>query len=235
MSKFYKIILFLISIILLELIFFGNRPIIRKSSGVYEVSNYSPKKSIVIMVDLTASRMEIFQNGNVIKTYPISGGKGSTPSPIGTFIITSKDTWGDGFGGKWMRLNVPWGIYGIHGTIYPSLIGSNVSKGCIRMKSSDAAELYKMVSYGTKVIIYGGPYGRFGDYLRTIKPGFRGSDVYEVQRLLKEKGYFKGYVDGIYGESLRYAVYKFQKDNKIQISDNISYSFYKKLGVELTD
>lgn len=235
MSKFYKIILFLISIILLELIFFGNKPIIRKSSGLYEVSNYSSKKSVVIMIDLTASRMEVFQDGNVIKTYPISGGKGSTPSPIGTFMITNKDTWGEGFGGRWMGLNVPWGKYGIHGTVYPNLIGSNVSKGCIRMRSSDAAELYRMVSYGTKVIISGGPYGRFGDYLRVIKPGFRGADVYEVQRLLKEKGYFNGYVDGIYGESLRSAVHKFQKDNKIQVSDNINYTFYTKLGVELSD
>ena len=235
MSKFYKILLFLISIILLELIFFGNRPIIKKSKGLYEVSNYSPKKSIVILIDLTASKMEVFQDGNVIKIYPVSGGKASTPSPIGTFSIISKDTWGEGFGGRWMGLNVPWGKYGIHGTIYPGLIGSNCSKGCIRMKNSDIAELYKMASYGTKVIIYGGPYGRFGEYLRTIKPGFRGSDVYEVQRLLKEKGYFKGYTDGIYGEGLKYSIHKFQKDYKLPISDNIGYSFYKKLGVVLIE
>jgi len=235
LSKFYKIILFLILVLLLELIFIGNRPNIKKKSGLYEVSNYSSKKSILILIDLTVSRMEVFQDGNVIKVYPISGGRESSPSPIGTFYITSKDTWGEGFGGKWMGLSVPWGKYGIHGTMYPSLIGSNCSKGCIRMKSSDAAQLYKMVSYGTKVIIYGGPYGNFGEYLRTIKPGFRGSDVYEVQRLLKEKGYLKGYVDGIYGESMKYSIHKFQKDNKLPISDNISYAFYKKLGVELID
>lgn len=235
MSKFYKIVLFLILVLLLELIFIGNRPNIKKKSGLYQVSNYSSKKSILILIDLTSCRMEVFQDGNVIKVYPISGGKDSSPSPIGTFYITSKDTWGEGFGGKWMGLNVPWGRYGIHGTKYPDLIGSNCSKGCIRMKNKDVSELYRMVSYGTKVIIYGGPYGSFGEYFRTIKPGFRGSDVYEVQRLLKEKGYFKGYVDGIYGESMKYSIHEFEKDNRLSISDNISYSFYKKLGIELTE
>ena len=39
----------------------------------------------------------------LIKTYSCSGGKWSTPSPIGTWIIVSKHLWGEGFGGSWMR------------------------------------------------------------------------------------------------------------------------------------
>lgn len=134
-----------------------------------------------------------------------------------------------------MGFNVPWGKYGIHGTIYPSLIGSNCSQGCIRMKNSDVFELYKITNIGTKVIIYGGPYGNFGDYLRVLKPGNRGSDVYQIQKILKEKGYFKGYINGIYGEDLKLSVHRFQKDNRLPISDYINYSFYKKLGVELIE
>lgn len=93
MSKFVKIILFLILVLFLEvLLIFKNEPI-HKDSGLTLVS-YNPKKSIVILIDLTSSSMEVFQEGNIIKTYPISGGAIKTPSPIGVFTIVSKDTWG---------------------------------------------------------------------------------------------------------------------------------------------
>lgn len=55
------------------------------------------------------------------------------------------------------------------------------------MKNKNVAELYKITSLGTPVIIWGGPFGNFGQGLRPIEPGMRGSDVYEVQKLLKEK------------------------------------------------
>ena len=41
--------------------------------------------------------------------------------------------WGGGFGTRWLGLNVPWGIYGIHGTNQPWSIGTQASAGCIRM------------------------------------------------------------------------------------------------------
>lgn len=128
-----------------------------------------------------------------------------------------------------------WGKYGIHGTIYPESIGWNSSHGCIRMRNSDVFELYKKIPYGTTVIIKSSCSGNFGSYLRTLKPGMRSSDVYEVQRLLKQKGYYKGTLNGIYGEYMKSAVHKFQKDNKIAVSDNIYTSFYKKLGMLLMD
>jgi len=58
------------------------------------------------------------------------------------------------FGGYFMQLNVPWGIYGIHGTDIPSSISHSVSHGCIRMYSSDAKELYNIILLGTNVNIY---------------------------------------------------------------------------------
>jgi len=77
-----------------------------------------------IFVDVEESRLYLFQDGEVIKTYRCSGGKWSTPSPIGTWTIISKAKWGEGFGGSWMGLNVPWGQFGIHGTL---------EKGSLRM------------------------------------------------------------------------------------------------------
>jgi len=56
---------------------------------------------------------------NLIKSFPVAVGTFDTPTPIGLFTITEKSSWGEGFGARWMRLSVPWGIYGIHGTNKP--------------------------------------------------------------------------------------------------------------------
>lgn len=53
-----------------------------------------------------------------------------------------------------MQLNVPFGIYGIHGTDMPSSIEHSVSHGCVRMYSNDAKELYSFITVGTAVNIY---------------------------------------------------------------------------------
>ncbi|KHD38544.1 ErfK/YbiS/YcfS/YnhG family protein [Clostridium acetobutylicum] len=232
-SKFQKIIFALILILIIEIIlviqFYKMSPTNSKLSG------YNSKEKILIVIDVVSNKLCVFQNDKLLKTYTIAGGKPSTPSPIGTWTIVGKDTWGEGFGGRWMGFNVPWGKYGIHGTIFPDSIGGNTSHGCIRMRNDDVRELYKITPVGTKVIVQGGPYGNFGSYLRNIKPGDRGSDVYEVQKILREKGYYNGTPDGIYGEGMKYCIHKFQKDNNLYISDIITRKFYEKLGVDLTE
>lgn len=70
-----------------------------------------------ILVDVEESKLYLFQDEELVETYKCSGGKWSTPSPIGTWTIVSKAKWGEGFGGSWMGLNVPWGQFGIHGTL----------------------------------------------------------------------------------------------------------------------
>jgi hypothetical protein len=188
-----------------------------------------------IYVDLDDCKLYLYKKGKLVCDYGCSGGKPTTPSPIGTWTIVSKDTWGEGFGGRWMGINVPWGKYGIHGTIYPGSIGWNSSHGCIRMNNKDVAKLYKIVPHGTKVKIVKGPYGNFGSGFRTLKSGDRGSDVYEVQRILKDKGYFQGYIGGIFGSDLKDAVHRFKKDHKLYGSDIIDTEMYKAMGIELMD
>jgi len=51
-----------------------------------------------ILVDVEDSKLFLFENDELIKTYKCSGGKWSTPSPIGTWTIISKAKWGEGFG-----------------------------------------------------------------------------------------------------------------------------------------
>ena len=46
------------------------------------------------------SKLYLFENDELKKEYKCSGGKASTPSPIGTWTITSKAKWGEGFGRK---------------------------------------------------------------------------------------------------------------------------------------
>jgi hypothetical protein len=60
-----------------------------------------------IHIDLDTYEMYVFKDSEIYKTYPVSGGKPSTPSPLGTWNIISKANWGEGFGGTWMGFNVP--------------------------------------------------------------------------------------------------------------------------------
>lgn len=235
MSKFMKLFLALITILVIEFILIASIYMkrINSVSKVYGIAGYNPKVPVVIVVDVPSSTMALFQNDVLLKTYMVAGGKATTPSPYGTWTVIDKGEWGDGFGGKWMGFNVPWGRYGIHGTIYPDSIGWNSSHGCVRMKNSDVEELYKIVRIGTKVIIYGGPFGNFGDSIRYITTGNIGSDVYEIQKLLKEKGYYNANPDGVYGQYMQNCIHKFQKDNKLPISNTIGRQFYIKLGVQL--
>lgn len=233
MSKFKKLLIILISILIIEaiIIYLGYRSSQHKNT--FNISNQ--KSNYTIVADVSLNKLTVFKEGKLFKVYNIAAGKPSTPSPLGTWKIVNKDTWGEGFGGHWMGFNVPWGKYGIHGTIFPGSIGWNSSHGCLRMKNSDIAELYKFIPYGTPVIIWGGPYGNFGESLRTLKPGMRGSDIYQIQVMLKSKGYYKSNPDGIYGDYFKSVIHKFQKDNHIPISDTINYSFYSKLEVHLID
>ena len=52
---------------------------------------------------------------------------------------------------------------------------------------------------------------------------------------MKEKGYYPGDLDGIYGDGMKQYVIKFRKDNNLTISHNIDYEFYEKLEIRLVD
>lgn len=80
--------------------------------------------------------------------------------------------------------------FGIHGTLNIYSVGWPSSHGCIRMNNDEVAELYKIVPIGTKVTIIDGVYGKFGKGLRNLKSGMYGSDVLEIQKRLKELGFF---------------------------------------------
>lgn len=187
-----------------------------------EIRNINPT-GYHIYVDLDLTQMYVYKDGELIKAYEVSGGKASSPSPTGTWRIINKDTWGEGFGGAWLGFNVPWGMYGIHGTVEPWFVGkTNTSKGCIRMKNADVRELYNLVPYNTAVtIVY------VNKPFYPMKDGDIGSDVLTVERALKKLGYYNGSEDGIFGDVLRTAVKEFQKDSKLYRTGVVNISTYE--------
>lgn len=191
------------------------------------------QNNVSLVIDTDEKKLYVVSDGRIIKKYTVATGKKETPSPLGDFQVIQKDKWGKGFGTSWMGLNVPWGKYGIHGTNRPESIGRSASGGCIRMRNRDVDELFKIVNIGTPVKIIGGPYDLLGYGFRIINLGDRGSDVQIVQKKLKEKGYYNGNLDGIYGRNLERAVIEFEKDNGLPLDYNINPEFFAALGVVL--
>lgn len=203
----------------------------------YTVQNSRAKDRYTIYIDINEKTLYLLDGPTkeVVKRYPIATGKRETPSPIGTWKIINKGRGEEIYGGYWMGLNVPWGSFGIHGTKMPYSIGKSASNGCFRMYNRDAEELFQKVGHETTVVVYGGPYGRFGNGLRTMKLGDAGSDVFEVQRLMKQQGYYPYDESGIFGEGMKAYVIKFRKDKNLIPADFIDGEFYKALGVRLAD
>ncbi len=44
--------------------------------------------------------------------------------------------------------------YFIHGTLYPRLLGQNVTHGCIRLNDEDLRAVFKLTDIGTPVLIF---------------------------------------------------------------------------------
>ena len=229
--KKIKLLIIIFAVLLIILIlhnkFFRNRYI--------NVFSQTENVEYKVFVDVEESKMYLLENGICNKTYTISGGKSSTPSPIGTWKIISKGKWGEGFGGSWMGLNVPWGNFGIHGTLESASIGWASSHGCIRMENSEVAELYKILPYGTEVTIVDGVYGAFGKGFRFLKSGMYGSDVYEIQKKLKKLGFFAANPNGKFGSETENAIKKHCSANNLYVRKTIDIDLQKHMGFELID
>ena len=70
-------------------------------------------------------------------------------------------------------------------------------------------------------------------YVQTavLKQGSNGGEVKELQRRLKDWGYYNGAVDGIYGKGTVEAVKKFQKKNGLVADGIAGIETYKALGM----
>lgn len=236
----YRSLSNLIFIVVIIMLLLGSYLYIRNINSTLDYLNTSSKRTkpkFAILIEVDKKRLSLIdrENEEILDTYTIASGKPSSPTPLGSFVIVEKAHWGEGFGSRWIGLDVPWGIYGIHGTNQPGSIGGNVSAGCVRMRNSDVEDLYDKISLNTPVVIMNGEFGPFGQGFRTLKPGDRGSDVLEVQKRLSRLGYYNSTLDGIYGEGMKTALIDFLTSRDIPLTDKISHDIYKELGIVLMD
>ncbi|WP_246070482.1 L,D-transpeptidase family protein [Paenibacillus kobensis] len=115
------------------------------------------------------NKLAFYDNGELIKTFPVATGRTSKLTPEGSFKIVNKIkdrpyykekiAGGDPrnpLGDRWMGLEVN-GTYGttyaIHGNNNSKSIGKYVSSGCIRMYNDDIHWLFPQIEIGTKAIL----------------------------------------------------------------------------------
>lgn len=187
-----------------------------------------PDGKVNIVIKVKERTLEVHNNDELHKTYRIAVGKQKTPTPIGEWQVVWKDyNWGTGFGSRWMGLNVPWGIYGIHGTNKPWSIGQFASHGCIRMRNKDVEELFEWVPIGTPVRIE----GQRMKVQRTLKYQIVGSDVAILQYKLKEMGYLNSRADGIFGKVTEEAVKALQQQKGLTVTGVVDKQMLQLLGI----
>ncbi len=145
--------------------------LLRKSNGIKGDTIFAGKKLKIskakfsVVVQKRRNRLTLLADGSLLKRYKVATGTdGSTPA--GTFKIVNKlenPTWYRAgavvppdspeniLGTRWLGFDTPG--YGIHGTTLPETIGTQSSKGCVRMLNEDVEELYDVVPMGTEVVV----------------------------------------------------------------------------------
>jgi hypothetical protein len=123
------------------------------------------RTSYHLAVSRAALRLTLYQGCSVARTFPVGIGKGSTPTPVGTFYLASLmqpptpntiyGAFAYGLSGYSNVIrNWRWGgVVGLHGTNDPSSVGQRVSHGCIRMLNRDIESLVRILPLGTPIVI----------------------------------------------------------------------------------
>jgi peptidoglycan hydrolase-like protein with peptidoglycan-binding domain len=197
------------------------------------MTSSSPAGSVWIEIDIAKHTLTLFEDGELVKQYPVGVGKSSTPSPLGEWKVVQKSMgWGNGFGTRWMGLNVPWGIYGIHGTDKPYSVGASMSHGCIRMLNRHVEDLYPRVPPGTRVrIVENGKLFPGNLRARKLKLKSYGQDVVYVQSQLKELGVVFDNADGRFGAMTELAVKYYQVWHGLEPTGVVDIETYRSLGM----
>ena len=108
-----------------------------------------------IDVDLTKQTLTMMDGNTAVKTFIISSGKKSTPTPTGTFHIYAQ-TADQSMGGykhvKWCSWFYP--NYALHTAYWHNSFGTPVSHGCVNLREADAKQVYDWISVGSTVVIH---------------------------------------------------------------------------------
>jgi lipoprotein-anchoring transpeptidase ErfK/SrfK len=137
-----------------------------------------PPKAAKVVVSKSKRLLEVLNAaGRVVAEYPTTCGSRHDPLPLGRWKVTHVTPkpvfyynpdlfWNAPESDAKVKIqpgpNNPAGVvwigiskehYGIHGTPEPSIVGRAESHGCIRLTNWDAAELAKLVTPGTPIIL----------------------------------------------------------------------------------
>jgi hypothetical protein len=117
-----------------------------------------------IVIDLSARRLALYERGRLAFTTSTAIGAPATPTPLGRFYINQRfrDDPNGPYG--WAAIGISafsevltgWpqgGPVAIHGTNRPSLLGMQVSNGCIRVSNAAVQRIWRLAPVGTPVLI----------------------------------------------------------------------------------
>jgi hypothetical protein len=121
---------------------------IARGAGTFKIKH--PEHGRHIEADLSRQVIALVANGKVARIYPVSSGKPSTPTVIGSFRVYSKSP-GTNAKGMFYSAYFIRG-YATHG--YPSVPPFAASHGCLRVPMADAISLYNWITIGTPVDVY---------------------------------------------------------------------------------
>ena len=131
----------------------------------------------VLLVRQGKRRVELYRDGQVVRSWAVAVGTGNHPTPTGMFTIGVKryePTWVNPSPNSWgndMPARIgpgpdnPLGLRALnwyqdghdtlirfHGTANVASIGRAASHGCVRMRNADVIELYDLVPEGTVIV-----------------------------------------------------------------------------------
>jgi lipoprotein-anchoring transpeptidase ErfK/SrfK len=117
-----------------------------------------------IEVDKSAGLTILYENGQVVDTYPVAVGRPETATDEGRFTVYGQLTiqdMGCSEGFDYCTTDVPWITYfngdeGFHGTYWHNNFGPGamMSHGCVNMTISAAERLYRFAQVGTEIWVH---------------------------------------------------------------------------------
>jgi LysM repeat protein len=151
-----------------SLIYAGQQLRISGGSGsVAPAAPAAPSGAKRIVIDLSAQRMYVYQNGQLLWNWVVSTGLPGRDTAVGSYKVLNKIP--NAYASTW-NLQMPYwlGIYwagslqnGIHALpiqsngqrLWEGYLGQRVSYGCVILSTQNAATLYNWASVGTPVDI----------------------------------------------------------------------------------
>jgi len=133
-----------------------------------QIEEETARSGLRLVVNTTARRLHVYENGKRTKTYRVAVGKPGHRTPSGSYTI-SRAIWNPSWvppDSEWARGKKPQGpgpnnpmgkvklyfrnLYYIHGTPDTGSLGQAASHGCIRMSNKEVVELARLIhSYST--------------------------------------------------------------------------------------